>query len=125
MSVLREMGMDSIPIIGLAERFEEVYVPFKSDPVVIPKDSNALHLLERIRDEAHRFAITYHRSLHGKNNLRSVLEDIPGIGPKRRIALFNRFGSIDAIKKASVEELCEVPGMNKTAAQSIKEYFEL
>lgn len=125
MSVLREMDMDSIPIIGLAERFEEVYVPFKSDPVVIPKDSNALHLLERIRDEAHRFAITYHRSLHGKNNLRSVLEDIPGIGPKRRIALFNRFGSIDAIKKASVEELCEVPGMNKTAAQSIKEYFEL
>ena len=95
----------------------------QSKPIVIPKNSLALQLLQRIRDEAHRFAITYHRSLRGKDNIRSILEDIPNIGPSRRRALLKHFGSIEAIRRASLDELSQVEGMNRNAALSVIEYF--
>ncbi|NMA94463.1 MAG: excinuclease ABC subunit UvrC [Clostridiales bacterium] len=123
-SVLDGLGLGDIPIISLAEKNEEIYVVGESDPIVLPRNSNALHLLQRIRDEAHRFALSYHRSLRKKNTLHSSLEDIPLIGPKRRIALLREFGSIEKIKSASLEELCSVKGMNKQAANKIKEYLQ-
>ncbi|NLN40790.1 MAG: excinuclease ABC subunit UvrC [Clostridiales bacterium] len=122
-SSLRKLGMDYIPIISLAEKNEEIYMENQDKPIVIPKNSLALQLLQRIRDEAHRFAITYHRSLRGKDNIRSILEDIPNIGPGRRRALLKHFGSIEAIRRASLEDLIKVDGMNRNAALSIMEYF--
>lgn len=123
LKILNKLGLDYIPTVGLAKRFEEIYTKDQEEPIIIPKDSNALQLLQRIRDEAHRFAITYHRSLRDRNSLRSILEDIPSIGPKRRAALFKHFGSIEAIRKATLDELCQVEGMNRKAAESIQQYF--
>ena len=96
--VIRGLGLNDITVISLAERFEEVYVEGQDEPVNIPKHSAALHLLQRIRDEAHRFALNYHRSLRKKSSLHSVLEEIPGIGEKRRKTLIKHFGTIEAIK---------------------------
>lgn len=123
LKVLDEFGLSHIPTIGLAERFEEIFIKDQEDPIILPKNSNALQLLQRVRDEAHRFAITYHRSLRNKNSLHSVLEDIPLIGPKRRAALFKHFGSLEAIKEASLDELLQVEGMNLKAAENIQQYF--
>ena len=120
---LKKLGIDYIPTISLAEKNEEIYMENQSKPIVIPKNSLALQLLQRIRDEAHRFAITYHRSLRGKDNIRSILEDIPNIGPSRRRALLKHFGSIEAIRRASLDELSQVEGMNRNAALSVIEYF--
>lgn len=121
--VLMRLGLDYIPIIGLAKENEEIYIPDKPEPLVLPKDSPALQLLQRIRDEAHRFAISYHRSLRGKSALQSVLDNIPGIGDKRRKALMEYFGSIENIKRAGVEELASVEAMNISAAKKVYEYF--
>jgi excinuclease ABC subunit C len=115
--------LDYIPIIGLAKENEEIYIPDRSEPLVLPKDSPALQLLQRIRDEAHRFAISYHRSLRGKSALQSVLDNIPGIGDKRRKALMEYFGSVESIKRAGVEELASVKAMNISAAKKVYEYF--
>jgi len=122
-SKLRTLGICDVPIIGLAKKMEEIYISGEKAPLVIPRDSSALHLLQRIRDEAHRFAITYHRSLRNSSSLHSTLEAVPGIGKKRRIALFEHFGSIEVIKTANLEELLKVNGMNKKSAQSLLEYF--
>lgn len=122
-STLKTLGMNDIPVIGLAKELEEVFIEGKNTPLDIPYDSSALHLLQRIRDEAHRFAITYHRSIRNKSSLHSVLEDIPNIGKKRRITLFKHFGSIEAIKAASLEEMEKINGMNKKSAKSLYEYF--
>lgn len=122
-AALRELGIDSIPIISLAEKFDEIYTERMEEPLVIPKNSLGLQLLQRVRDEAHRFALTYHRSLHSKTSIRSILEDIPQIGPGRRRALLKHFGSIEAIREANLEELSGVGGMNRRAALSIMEYF--
>src|SRR5690606_35517074 len=122
--VLEALGLGYILVIRLAEKFEEVYVPESNEPLIIPRDSDALHLLQRIRDEAHRFALSYHRSLRQKNSLHSVLEDIPEIGPKRRVALLREFGTVEGIRAASLEELCNVEGMNRRAAQNIKDYLK-
>ncbi len=119
--VMEEMGVGHIPTIGLAKQREEVFVPGRSKPVFIPHDAEGLYLLERIRDEAHRFAIGYHRRLRARTGLKSVLDDVPGIGPKRRQALLKRFGSVAAIREASVEELMTVEGMNRGAAAKLKE----
>jgi excinuclease ABC subunit C len=108
--VLDELNLD-IPAIGLAKRFEEVYLPGQPDPVRIPRDAEALYLLQQIRDEAHRFAITYHRTLRSKSMVDSVLDRVEGIGPVRRQALLKRFGSLKQMRNASVDELAEVvPG---------------
>ena len=121
--VLEELNLTHIPIIGLAKEFEEIYLPNSKRPVVIPKNNKALHLLQRVRDESHRFAITYHRKLRSKNISQSSLDDIKGIGKKRKINLLKEFGSIDNIKNASVDELAEVDGMSKNAAQNVFDYY--
>lgn len=114
---------EQVEAIGLAKRNEEIFKPRISDPVILPRGSKALHLIQRVRDEAHRFAVTYHRSLRSKAMKVSVLNEIPGIGSKRRRALVKHFGSVEKIKKASVEELAAAPSMNKSAAQTIYEFF--
>jgi excinuclease ABC subunit C len=124
LEVLEEHGLKGeVPAIGLAKKQEEVFLPGRSKPLVLPRDSQGLYLLQRIRDEAHRFAIGYHRKLRAKKSLASVLEEIPGIGPKRRQALLQHFSSIEAIRQAPVEELTAVKGMTRKAADSIKEHL--
>ena len=118
--VLSELGLD-IPAVGLAKRLEEVYLPAAQEPIQIPKGRESLYLLQRVRDEAHRFAITAHRRARNKIGLASTLEAIPSIGLQRRKALLKAFGSIDRIRDASVEELAAVPGMTHKAAQRVKE----
>lgn len=112
---------DAIPIIGLAKREEEIFLPDRAEPVRLPANSPALFLLQRIRDEAHRFGVAYHRKLRRKGTIRSGLEDIEGIGPKRRRALLKKFGSLEAIRQATIDELAAVPGMNKVVARAVKE----
>ncbi|MEW5961581.1 MAG: excinuclease ABC subunit UvrC, partial [Chloroflexota bacterium] len=112
---------DAIPIVGLAKREEEIFLPGQSEPVVLPKNSPALFLVQRLRDEAHRFGVTYHRKLRGQGATRSSLDQVEGIGPKRRQALLKHFGSIEAIRQASLDELAAVPGMNRRAAAGLKE----
>lgn len=121
--VLEELGLrERIPVVGLAKREEEIFWPGRPEPIWLKRGSPALHLVQRIRDEAHRFAITYHRSLRGKAQTRSLLDEIPGIGPARRKALLTYFGGdLDKIRAASVEELSAIPGMNRRAAQALKE----
>jgi excinuclease ABC subunit C len=122
LEVIRGLGLDA-PVIGLAKQFEEIWREGESAPLRLPQDSPVLLLLRRIRDEAHRFAITYHRKLRARRNLTSILDNIPDIGEARRKALRAHFGSIRAIREASAEELADVPGMSKKAAESIKNYF--
>jgi len=124
LEVLAEFGLDKqIPIVGLAKRREEVFIPESSRPLILPPGSQGRFLLQRIRDEAHRFAIGYHRKLRRKENLASILEEVPGIGPARRKALLKRFSSIEAIRKATVEELAAIPNMNAPLAERLKEYL--
>ncbi|MGA7270573.1 MAG: excinuclease ABC subunit UvrC [Acidimicrobiia bacterium] len=105
--VLDELDLD-IPVIGLAKRMEEVYLPDQPEPVVIPRDAEALYLLQRVRDEAHRFAITYHRNLRSKSMVDSILDEVPGVGPARKKALVKKFGSLKQMRAAETEELAEV-----------------
>jgi excinuclease ABC subunit C len=121
LEVMTESGVEDVPVIGLAKQREEVFLAGRSKPILLPRDSQGLYLLQRIRDEAHRFAIQYHRKLRKKKGMTSALDAIPGIGPKRRQALLKRFGSVDAIREASVEELAAVPGMNWEVAARVKE----
>ncbi|NLM38582.1 MAG: excinuclease ABC subunit UvrC [Firmicutes bacterium] len=121
-AVRDELGLD-IPFIGLAERLEEVFVEGQSDPVNLPRNTKGSLLLQRIRDEAHRFALTYHRNLRGKASRRSILDDVPGIGPKRKKALLRHFGTVKAIRQASVDELCQVEGINRKVAEEIYQYM--
>lgn len=119
--VFKDMGIEGVSLISLAKQEEEVFVPGRPDSLRLPRSSEALHLLQRIRDEAHRFGLTYHRSLRAKRGLASQLDAIPGIGPKRRRALLTKFGSIDKIREATVEDLVSTGGMTRTAAQKLKE----
>lgn len=121
--VLEKLNLTHIPIIGLAKEFEEIYLPNTQRPIVIPKNNKALHLLQQVRDESHRFAITYHRKLRSKNISGSSLDDISGIGKKRKINLLKAFGTIENIKKASVKDLAEIKGMNKKVAQNVFDYY--
>ena len=123
LEIIRGAGHADVPVVGLAKQFELVFREGESEPVVLPRRSQALYLIERIRDEAHRFAITYHRKLRGKRNLVSILDHIVGIGPARRKALWSAFGSIAKIKAASVEELAAVSGMNQPAAEAVYHFF--
>jgi len=117
------LGLEGVPMIGLAKRLEEIFLPHNSFPVLLPFNSPALQLLQSVRDEAHRFAITFHRSLRNKRGLLSVLEGIAGIGEVRRKALFKAFGSVERIKNAALEELEQAEGMNKPAAAQVFAYF--
>ena len=122
--IRNEAGHKDVPVVGLAKQFELVFTEGNSEPVELPRRSPSLYLIQRIRDEAHRFAITFHRKLRGKRNLVSVLDHIVGVGPKRRQALWTHFGTLDKIKAASVEELAAVPGMNRPAAEAIVHFFD-
>jgi excinuclease ABC subunit C len=118
--VLDELGLtEEIPVASLAKRFEEVYVPGRAEPVRIPRQSEALYLLQRVRDEAHRFAITYHRQLRGKRMTSSVLDDVPGLGPVRRKRLLKELGGVGAVKQASLEQLKELPWLPDAVAEAV------
>ena len=118
--VLDNLGLtDEIPIASLAKRFEEVYVPGRSEPVRIPRQSEALYLLQRVRDEAHRFAISFHRELRGKRMTKSVLDDIPGLGPTRKKRLLKEIGGVGAVKQASLEQLTALSWLPDPVAQAV------
>ena len=125
LEVIRGLGLADLPVVGLAKREEEIFIPHQSTSILLDRDSAALHLIQRIRDEAHRFAITFHRKLRGKRNLVSVLDHVEGIGPKRRQALWKAFKTLEAMKAASVEELAAVEGMNTAVAQTLYDFFRL
>jgi excinuclease ABC subunit C len=116
---LGELGITDIALCGLAKRLEEVWLPNNADPLIFPRNSEGLYLLQRIRDEAHRFAITFHRSRRSKVMLESLLDEIPGLGSARRTALLDRFGSVTAIRKAAVNELATTPGIGEKLAETI------
>lgn len=120
---LQELGVE-VPMFGLAERNEEIYLPDRADPICLDHHTPELHLVQRIRDEAHRFGITHHRALRGKASIHSQLEDIPGVGPKRRKALLSHFGSLKAIREANMDELLAVPSMNRPAAEAVLAWGE-
>jgi excinuclease ABC subunit C len=112
---------DQVPVIGLAKQFEEIFLPDQPKPVILPRRSQALYLVQRVRDEAHRFAITANRNQRTKTGVVSQLETVPGVGPNRRKALLKAFNNdIDAIRSASVDDLIRVPGISKQVAEAIK-----
>ena len=121
---LDELGITDIALCGLAKRLEEVWIPGSKDPLILPRSSEGLYLLQRIRDEAHRFAITFHRSRRSKIMLESILDEIPQLGSARRASLLERFGSVAAIKKASVDEIAATPGIGAKIASVIESYLE-
>ncbi|HSV38803.1 MAG TPA: excinuclease ABC subunit UvrC [Nocardioidaceae bacterium] len=116
---LDELGIHDIPVCGLAKRLEEVWVPGQADPLILPRTSEGLYLLQRVRDEAHRFAITHHRSRRSKSMVESILDDVSGLGEVRRKALLKRFGSLRKLRAATVEEIAEVPGIGAKTADAI------
>ncbi len=122
-TVFLEMGIstDKVPLASLAKQEEEVFVPHSQEPMILPRNSQGLFLVQRVRDEAHRFAITYHQKLRSKRQTQSGLDMVQGVGPKRRKLLIQRFGSVQGIREASMEELTTVPGMTVALAQNIKE----
>ena len=117
-----QIGITGIEMISLAEKNEEIYTLYSNDPIVLPKDNKALQLLQRVRDEAHRFVISYNKLLREKTSLISVIEDVPGVGPKKRRALMQHFKTVGDIRKATPEELAAVDGINMALALKIKEY---
>ncbi len=119
LDVLRELDLIAIPVAALAKQFEELYVPEENEPILLARNSPALHLIQRVRDEAHRFAVTYHRKLRAKSQVASGLDGVPGIGPARKRALIRTFGSAAAIKQATPTELAAVPGMTQAAARAV------
>jgi excinuclease ABC subunit C len=123
LEVLDEFSLDFIPAVGLAERSEIIYLPEGKDPVALPRNSAPQHLIERLRDEAHRFAISYHRNVHNRNALYSILDGIPGVGDKRKRALFDAFLTLEAIKGAAPGELAAVPVMDSRTAESVYRFF--
>ncbi len=122
LAVTKELDVN-VPMIGLAKENEEIYIPRRAKPLVLPKSSPALQLLQRLRDEAHRFAISYFSSIHRKKTFASLMDGVPGIGPRRKNALLRHFGSIQRIREASLEELVAAAGVSRSQAEKIKEYL--
>ncbi len=120
LEVMHELGVHHIPVVGLAKRHEEIFLPGEEEPIVLPRGSEALFLVQRIRDEAHRFAITFHRQVRGKSSVQSALDTIPGIGPKRKKALLKKFGSVRAIREADVDEIAATVGFTRALAERVK-----
>jgi excinuclease ABC subunit C len=116
---LDELGVDDIPVVGLAKRLEEVWRPSQQDPVILPRTSEGLYLLQRVRDEAHRFAITHHRNRRSKSMVESVLDDVPGLGEVRRKVLLRHFGSLKKLRAASIDDIAALPGFGRRTAESI------
>jgi excinuclease ABC subunit C len=121
--VMNDLELTDVPLAGLAKRFEELYVPGQAAPIVLPRTSQGLYLVQRIRDEAHRFAITYHREVRGKRALHSELDDVPGIGSSRKKALLKRFGSVRRIREASLDEVAATPGITRRLAERLKSHL--
>ncbi len=121
---LAELGLDDLPLAGLAKEREELFLPGRPDPILLPVTSQALYLVQRLRDEAHRFAITYHRDLRAKASVHSAFDDLPGVGPKRRRALLRVFGSAKRVREAPVEQIAAVPGIGPALAARIKATLE-
>ncbi|MCB0925295.1 MAG: excinuclease ABC subunit C, partial [Mycobacterium sp.] len=117
--VLDELGITDVAVIGLAKRLEEVWVPAEPDPVILPRNSEGLYLLQRVRDEAHRFAVSYHRSLRSKRMTASALDSVRGLGETRRKALVTHFGSVARLREASVQEITAVPGIGVATASAV------
>jgi excinuclease ABC subunit C len=124
LAALEELGIEGIPVVGLAKRLEEIFLPDQLQPLILPRASASLRMLQVLRDEAHRFAVGYHRKLRGKRTLSSGLDEIPGIGPKRRQALLQEFGSIRRLRQADVDEIACVTGFGRKLAQEIKSHLE-
>jgi excinuclease ABC subunit C len=122
--VLDELGLHDLPLAGLAKEREELFLPGRTDPILLPPTSSALYLVQRIRDEAHRFAIAYHRDLRSKASVRSAFDDLAGVGPKRRQALLRVFGSVKRVREAPVEQIAAVPGISRALAERIKATLE-
>ena len=120
LDVMRNLGLRDVPVCGLAKQQEEIFVADVADSIMLPRQSEALYLVQRIRDEAHRFAITYHRQLRGKAAVRSALDAIPGVGPKRKQALLRKFGSVKGIREASIEEIATTVGFTARLAETVK-----
>jgi excinuclease ABC subunit C len=118
-AALAELGIDDVAVCGLAKRLEEVWLPGEEYPVILSRTSEGLYLLQRVRDEAHRFAITYHRAKRGKAVTVSALDSVPGLGPARRAALLKKFGSVKALSEASPEEIAAVPGIGPKLAETV------
>ncbi|MFJ2646821.1 excinuclease ABC subunit UvrC [Streptomyces sp. NPDC087420] len=116
---LDELGIDDVAVCGLAKRLEEVWLPDDDDPVVLPRSSEGLYLLQRVRDEAHRFAITYQRAKRAKRIRTSPLDDVPGLGETRKHALIKHFGSVKRLRQATIEQICEVPGLGRKTAEAV------
>jgi excinuclease ABC subunit C len=120
---MEDLGVTGIPVVGLAKKNEEIYIEGRREPLRLSRRSAALRLLQRARDEAHRFAVEYHRKLRGASVHGSLLDDIPGIGATRRTSLLLEFGSLDVLSAASVEDIARVPGIGNTTARKIYEYL--
>jgi excinuclease ABC subunit C len=116
---LDELGIEDIAVCGLAKRLEEVWLPGEDDPVILPRTSEGLYLLQRVRDEAHRFAISYQRSKRSKSMKAGALDSVPGLGETRKQALLKHFGSLKRLRTATVDQLCEVPGVGRRTAETV------
>ncbi len=123
MEVMEETGFGNVPVVGLAKEREEIFLPRTTEPLLLPRGSQSLFLMQRIRDEAHRFAVSYHRHLRAKKTVASPLDDVPGIGPRRKSRLLKRFGTLTGIREASIEDLASTVGMTRTLAERIKQYL--
>lgn len=123
LEVMRELDVEGVPVAALAKEREEIFLPEVSEPVLLPRTSQSLYLVQRIRDEAHRFALTYHQSVRHKRAFTSALDEVPGIGPKRKAALLKHFGTVKQIREAPLEEIAAVPGMTRRLAQVIKDHL--
>ena len=121
---LAKLGLERLPVIGLAKEFEEIYRPGESSPLRLGLDSGALKLLQRVRDESHRFANTYNAELRLKKISESILDELPGIGASRKAELLKKFGSVQQLRKASLKEIQQVPGFGKKSAQALKAFLE-
>jgi excinuclease ABC subunit C len=126
LQVLDELSLGGrFSVVGLAKEHEEIFKPAAAAPIVLPVGSAALHLIQRVRDEAHRFGVTFHRSVRGKRATRSLLDEVPGIGTLRKRALLRAFGSVSAVRRASQEQLMAVPGMSRDSAERLLEHLQL
>ena len=121
LDVLRDLGVPDLPAVGLAKREEEIFVADMGEPIRLDRRSQGLYLLQRVRDEAHRFAITYHRGLRKSRARASALDAVPGVGPKRKKALLRKFGTIQAIREADAGEIADTDGMTRRLAEKVKE----
>jgi excinuclease ABC subunit C len=123
LDVMRNLGLKDVPVAGLAKQNEELFVQDLAEPIVLPRTSQALYLVQRLRDEAHRFAITYHRKVRAKSGMESALDSVPGVGPKRKRALLRKFGSLRGVREASVEDIASTIGFTRSLAEKVKQYL--